>query len=218
MTPPIFWDGSPPSTPRHTTQVFTVPKGARCFIRFLGDIQGVWLHWLPKFGPRGRTLPHLEADCPHCPDRHLRWKGYTPAERWVTNRQTGKGEWQQFVAVAILNASSSESGASARAAGAGRADRPAARAAATIQNIADLTELSFLMKQGCLLKRSRYLSRTDRASCNGPLETPGSPARDRPPSPYRGGAVGGQMFRLFKGLRLARQPAKPRAARRRDGN
>jgi hypothetical protein len=67
MVTPICWDGVPPSTPRHTTQVFTVPKGSTVFVRFLDNVQGVGLHWLPNLGPRGRSLPTSTKNAPTAP-------------------------------------------------------------------------------------------------------------------------------------------------------
>jgi hypothetical protein len=95
----VFWDGVPPSTPRVTTQVFTVPRKGRAFLRLLGPIQGVWLHWVAEIPPKGRSLPCLQHQCPYCPDpRGPHWTGYAPALLCKRDYHAGKTLWLPVVA------------------------------------------------------------------------------------------------------------------------
>lgn len=80
----IAWDGHAPSDPRVPIQVHSPQQKEPSLVRLLGPWQGVWLHWLPaQLGQtRGRSLPHLKENCPHCleGDRRPHWYGYAPAQ------------------------------------------------------------------------------------------------------------------------------------------
>jgi hypothetical protein len=90
---PPFWDGLPLSTPRHGTQVHTVPPSSSAST---APSRGVWLHWCAEVGRKGRSLPCFMEDCPRCPGPRF-WKGYAPALRWAQDRTAGKPHWQQVV-------------------------------------------------------------------------------------------------------------------------
>ena len=95
---PVFWDDAGPSSvPRIAIQVFRVPPTGKAFIRFLGNVVGVWTHWL-----EGRSTPCLGKECRHCLEGvPQRWKGYAPALWWKVwlDQKTGKqqGKWLAVV-------------------------------------------------------------------------------------------------------------------------
>lgn len=97
---PVFWDDQGPSSlPRVPIQVFRVPPTGKAFIRFLGNVVGVWTHWL-----EGRSTPCMGKECRHCHDgAPQRWKSYAPALWWRTtlDQRTGKRASQWISVVEI---------------------------------------------------------------------------------------------------------------------
>lgn len=90
---PIDWDDDPSFPVRHSVQVFSVPPNTATTIRFLGQYQGVWTHWL-KQGRSERPAPHFKTDCQHCKGDSKRWKAYIPSLRWQPGQ---KNVWLNVV-------------------------------------------------------------------------------------------------------------------------
>jgi hypothetical protein len=90
---PIDWDDDPSFPSRHEIQVFNVSPNSRATVRFLGQAQGVWTHWL-KQGRSERSAPHYKTDCPHCKADKKRWKGYVPSLIW---RSGAESTWLPIV-------------------------------------------------------------------------------------------------------------------------
>ena len=78
MSQQFAWAEDPPPPSRIDKQVFRPAKNSTNFVRFLGAIVGVYMHWhaLEK-----KSLPCTGPDCSLCPEPR-RWKGYAPALLW----------------------------------------------------------------------------------------------------------------------------------------
>lgn len=90
---PIDWDDNPSFPVRHSIHVYSVPPNTVTTIRFLGEAQGVWTHWL-KIRSLERPAPHYKTDCDHCKGDKKRWKAYIAALRWQPGQ---KSTWTNVV-------------------------------------------------------------------------------------------------------------------------
>lgn len=94
---PLAWDdgGTTPVDNSTDIDVFCVPPGPPTFIRLLGPVRGIWLHWV---GARARPCTKTKATrCVLCDEgshsiAETRWKGYAPAQRWGANN-LGSLDW-----------------------------------------------------------------------------------------------------------------------------
>jgi len=94
---PIQWDNRPPNRKWCGIRIVSVPANSSLAFVLLGDVLGVWTHWVPDASERagGRTRPCIGDHCPHCAARiPTRWRGYIQALMWTSN---ASARWTEVV-------------------------------------------------------------------------------------------------------------------------